>query len=174
MGKKRKFYRATLPTIVWNPKAGRALAEFVNGQFETEDDEVADTLKGMGYPEVKPDATEPPMLIPDPVPIKQPDVKVMAPNVTEKVAAARMGSKGETEAKGLGFTVVGDSLVDDDKSSKESGGENLKPAAVDKPKKTTKKSSTKSTKKSSSKKTSSRTKSSEKPRKTRKIKRRTK
>lgn len=174
MGKKRKFYRATLPTIVWNPQAGRAMAEFVNGQFETEDDKVAEYLKGMGYPEVKPDATEPPLLIPDPVPINQPDVKVMSTNITEKVAAARMGGE-KKEAKSLGFTVVGDSLVDDDKSSKESGGEDFKPAAVDEPEKTKKKSSSKSTKKkSSTKSTSSKTRSSGSKTKTRKIKRRTK
>jgi len=160
MGKKRKFYRATLPTIVWNPKEGRALAEFVNGQFETEDDEVAETLKDIGYPEVKLDAIDPPILIPDPVPISQPDVKVMPQGMTEAAMAIRQGR--QAESKSVGFTVVGDSLVDSDKSSNESGGKDLKPAAADKPKKADSKKKTTTAKATTSKS------------KTRKIKRRKK
>ena len=38
---KRRFYRATLPTIVWDPNENKALAKFVNGTFTTEDEDAA-------------------------------------------------------------------------------------------------------------------------------------
>lgn len=70
---KRRFYRATLPTIVWNPKTNKALVEFVNGQVITEDEEVIKVLIGMGYPEVALDAVNPPEIIFPAVPIDTPD-----------------------------------------------------------------------------------------------------
>lgn len=112
MGKKRKFYRATLPTIVWDPVNKKALAEFVNGQFITEDEDVAELLKDRGYPEVKLDVENPPELIPDPVPIVSPDVKILPSGLTEK-AAVQM-KINETLKKGPGFTAVGDALIDED------------------------------------------------------------
>ncbi len=80
---KRRFYRATLPTIVWNPETDKPLAEFVDGQYYTESEEIANKLIAMGYPEVSLDATEPPEIIPAPVPIETPDAK---PAKTEEQA----------------------------------------------------------------------------------------
>ncbi len=80
---KRRFYRATLPTIVWNPEKDKPLAEFVDGQYYTEDEEIANKLIAMGYPEVSLDATQPPEIIPAPVPIDTPDAK---PAKTEEQA----------------------------------------------------------------------------------------
>ena len=88
MGKKWRFYRALLPTIVWNPKTDSPLAEFVNGQFTTEDEDVAKVLAGMGYPEVSLDAKYPPEIIPEPVPIDTPDVDLKSLPKTEDQARA--------------------------------------------------------------------------------------
>jgi len=58
--KMRRFYRSNLATIVWDPKNNRALVEFVNGQFYTEDQSVAERLVELGYPEIPLDLKEPP------------------------------------------------------------------------------------------------------------------
>jgi len=83
---KRRFYRATLPTYVWDPDKDKPLAEFVDGQFFTEDDEVAQKLLDAGYPEVSLEATHPPEIIFPAVPIITPDAK---PAKTEEQALAQ-------------------------------------------------------------------------------------
>jgi hypothetical protein len=83
---KRRFYRATLPTYVWDPDKDKPLAEFVDGQFFTEDDEVAQKLLDAGYPEVSLEATHPPEIIFPAVPIVTPDAK---PAKTEEQALAQ-------------------------------------------------------------------------------------
>jgi len=89
----RRFFRATLPTIVWNPKEDRALAEFVNGQFTTEDEEVAETLLSLGYPEIGLDDEAPPMIIP--APVKEiGDVPIMPGQMTEQSAAKKIQRDG--------------------------------------------------------------------------------
>lgn len=61
MGRKqRKFYRANLPTVIWNKKTNSALVEFVGGKFTTEDPEIARVLIKKGYPEVDLEAVNPP------------------------------------------------------------------------------------------------------------------
>jgi hypothetical protein len=55
-----RFYRSNLETIVWDKEKNCALAEFVNGQFVTDDPEVAQVLLDLGYPRIPLDATSPP------------------------------------------------------------------------------------------------------------------
>ncbi len=90
MGKKRRFYRAMLATIVWNPKTDAPLAEFVNGQFVTDDEAIINVLIGMGYPEVALDAKYPPEIIPQPVPINTPDVNLRTLPKTEQQDAVKV------------------------------------------------------------------------------------
>jgi len=62
MAKKKErfvFIRGSMPSVVWNPKEGRPLAEFcdenkrVIGYFITSDSQVAKVLRNMGYKEDK-------------------------------------------------------------------------------------------------------------------------
>lgn len=91
----RKFYKANLASVVWDPAEGKPLARFERGSFTTEDESVAKILEDMGYPEVDLDAETPPA-IPDPPlqPLKSPDVRVMGKQVTEETVI----SKGKREA----------------------------------------------------------------------------
>lgn len=90
---KRKFYRANLPTIVWNPELKKPLAKFVKSQFVTEDDEVAEKLVEMGYPEVAMDASRPPTIPDPPIQGKDADVRLMGPKAVEPVVGTE--PKGE-------------------------------------------------------------------------------
>jgi hypothetical protein len=90
---KRKFYRANLPTIVWNPELKKPLAKFEKGQFVTEDDEVAKKLIEIGYPEVELDASRPPAIPDPPIQGKDADVRLMGPKVVEPVVGTE--PKGE-------------------------------------------------------------------------------
>jgi hypothetical protein len=85
-----RFYRSNLPTVVWDPEKGKALAEFIGGQFFTEDKRVAGVLQKKGYPMVPLDATEPPdilfekgrsLLVGE-------HAKILPPGITEEVALA--------------------------------------------------------------------------------------
>lgn len=108
--RRRKFYRATLASIVWNPKTNKPLAEFVNGVFYTRDDEVAEILLSKGYPEVPLDSKRPPMIVADAVP-ETGDVKIMSPQMTEESMAAKIkrdDKLSEDEDPGPGFTVMED------------------------------------------------------------------
>lgn len=63
-GKERfRFYKSKLPTIVWNPKTGKKLADFNKGHCITDDLEVAQTLLDKGYPQIPVDAEAPPNII---------------------------------------------------------------------------------------------------------------
>jgi hypothetical protein len=97
MGKKRRFYRATLPTIVWNPKTDSPLAEFINGQFITDDEKIVKVLQAMGYPEVALDAKYPPEIIYKPVPIDTPDVNLKTLPKTEQQDAVKLAAAGGLE-----------------------------------------------------------------------------
>jgi hypothetical protein len=97
MDKKRRFYRATLPTIVWNPKTDSPLAEFINGQFITDDEETIKVLQGIGYPEVALDAKYPPEIIYKPVPIDTPDVNLKNLPKTEHQDAVKHAAAGGLE-----------------------------------------------------------------------------
>jgi len=94
---KFRFYKGKLPAVVWDPEKGRPLAEFVDGQFFTNDTKVASILKRKGYIQVDLDATEPPELPPDPIqPPGTPNIPVLAPGVTE--ASAKVVEKRIEEA----------------------------------------------------------------------------
>lgn len=57
---RRRFYRANLPTVVWDKDKNKALVEFVKGEFTTGSGRVANILIEKGYPEVGLDDTDPP------------------------------------------------------------------------------------------------------------------
>ena len=61
--KERRFYRANLPKIVWDPEKKRAMARFDEGDFTTSDPRVIAKLVAIGYPEVSLDATTPPEIV---------------------------------------------------------------------------------------------------------------
>jgi len=55
-----RFYRSNLASIVWDKEAEKPLVEFVNGQFYTEDETIAEKLIALGYLEVPLDLETPP------------------------------------------------------------------------------------------------------------------
>lgn len=87
--KLRRFYRSNLPTIVWDPKHNRALCEFVDGQFYTEDPEVASILTDKGYPEVALDQTTPPDIMFPKGQSLEGNVPIMGKGITEEVMLER-------------------------------------------------------------------------------------
>lgn len=94
---KRKFYRGKLPTIVWNPAAGKPLAVFEENQFVTQDDKVAETLLKEGYHEVGLEDQRPPVL-PD-EPVKEiGNIPIMSGGMSEKVELANIEAKKDVEA----------------------------------------------------------------------------
>lgn len=93
---KRRFYRGKLPTIVWDPEAGKPLAEFVRGQFITKSDEVAEKLVSLGYREVALDAQRPPLLPEEPVQDVG-DVRIMSGGMSEKAELDSLEQKAEAE-----------------------------------------------------------------------------
>lgn len=75
-----RFYRSNLATIVWdNRGSDKALANFSDGFFTTEDKAVANILRQKGYPEIPLDAAAPPdILVQQAAPVlKTPDVPVL-------------------------------------------------------------------------------------------------
>ncbi|RLC88908.1 MAG: hypothetical protein DRJ03_01315 [Chloroflexi bacterium] len=98
-GRKRKFYRANLPTVVWDAGNDRALAEFVNGQFVTRDQDVAKKLLGLGYVEVDISADAPPPLPDPPIqPAASPDVPLAGAYAKEQAGSAE-DDEDEKEVK---------------------------------------------------------------------------
>lgn len=95
---KRKFYRANLPNVVWNPETSKPLASFVRGQFTTEDESVAAILVEKGYPEIELDAETPPPIPDPPVQTGDVNVKIMGEQVTEETILSK--HKRETMMKG--------------------------------------------------------------------------
>ena len=106
---KRKFYRANLPTVVWNPKKNTSLAEFIGGQFTTEDEEVASILIDMGYPEVSLDASAPPPLPTPPLQsAADPVVPILGPQVTEQVVLQKQKREAIMKAGVKGAATTSD------------------------------------------------------------------
>ena len=59
-----RFYRSNLATVVWdNRGSDKALANFRDGYFVTEDKAVANILRAKGYPEIPLNADVPPDVI---------------------------------------------------------------------------------------------------------------
>jgi len=58
-----RFYKSSLPGIVWDPSGKKSLANFVNGTFTTSDLRAAQILLDKGYPQIPVDATEPPDIL---------------------------------------------------------------------------------------------------------------
>lgn len=87
MAKRRRFYRANLPSVVWDAKKGKALAEFVKGEFITSDERTASILIEKGYPEVDMDALDPPDFeVQRGKSLDGVDIKVMPPKYGEEAA----------------------------------------------------------------------------------------
>lgn len=116
MAKKKEyiFVRGAMPTVVWDPKEGKALAEFCDpeskkatGVFATTDKKVADRLREMGYKEKKdfPDGAplggfeaippeDPDHITPGgPIPQKKKDIKVEKKTVTKETLPDKTDKK---------------------------------------------------------------------------------
>ena len=108
MEKKRRFYQSHKEPYVWDPKKNKLLASFVDGQFITQDADVAKTLLGLGYKEVGLRDESPPLMPPPPIQFgDSPDVGVMddgdstPPEATEKVTKPKTKPKaGKGKGKG--------------------------------------------------------------------------
>lgn len=55
-----RFYKSNLPAVIWDPAKNQSLAEFKHGVFETDSKRIAQHLHDLGYPQVNPEATQPP------------------------------------------------------------------------------------------------------------------
>jgi len=105
--KMRRFYKANLEAVVWNPKTNSVLAEFIGGEIITSDNEVAETLEEMGYPEVALDAESPPDYMAPRGNNPDGDVLVIpgnydetsALNKTKAAAALKKSTEGKKSAK---------------------------------------------------------------------------
>ena len=75
MEQKRRFYQSGLARIVWDAINNRVLAQFVEGQFYTEQKEVAVVLLKLGYKEVGLEDQAPPYISPLP-PIVTDNIRV--------------------------------------------------------------------------------------------------
>lgn len=93
---RRKFYRGKLATIVWDPTAGKPLAEFKGGHFTTEDERTAKILLGKGYIEVALKDEKPPILPEEPVKDIG-NIKVLSGGMSEKVELANLEAAKEAE-----------------------------------------------------------------------------
>ena len=93
MTKKRRFYKANLPAVIWDPKVNVALAEFINGEFTTMSNEVADILIRKGYPEVAIDAVDPPDFEVPRGDASRGDVQIMPPKYDEGAALNKQRSQ---------------------------------------------------------------------------------
>jgi hypothetical protein len=93
MTKKRRFYKANLPAVIWDPKADTSMAEFIDGEFITTSSEVADILIKKGYPEVAIDAVDPPDFEVPRGDALRDDVPVMPPKYDEGAALNKQRSQ---------------------------------------------------------------------------------
>jgi hypothetical protein len=94
---KRKFYRGKLPTIVWNPAAGKPLAVFKENQFVTQNDKVAEILLNKGYHEVGMKDLRPPVLPDEPI-REIGNIPIMSGGMSEKVELANIEAEIEDTA----------------------------------------------------------------------------
>ena len=83
---KRRFYRANLPTVVWDKDKNKALVEFVKGEFITGSERVANILIEKGYPEVGLDDVDPPDFQVKKGRSVDGDVRIMPPKYNESAA----------------------------------------------------------------------------------------
>jgi len=94
---KVRFYRASLPKLVWDAEEQKTIARFDSGTIITDDPALIKKLRKIGYPEVDLDAKKPPPIKTEIVETK--DIPVLPPNVTEEQVAARLKAKARVEAK---------------------------------------------------------------------------
>lgn len=89
---KHRFYRSSMPSIVWDPANDRPLADFTSGHFTTDDPVVVEKLRQMGYVEIPLDAIEPPpdIVVRPPKEIIEGDIPVMQGAQGAKVIEQKM------------------------------------------------------------------------------------
>ena len=99
--KLRRFYRGKLETMVWDPKKGCVLVDFMEqepkGTYTTDDPYKIKVLVDKGYIEVGLDQEYPPELPPDPVRVIR-DVKPVHEGMTEEAAALAISNKSKRDA----------------------------------------------------------------------------
>jgi len=167
-----RFYRSNLATIVWNPEKNKALCEFVDGQYYTEDAQVAQKLADLGYPQIPLDLDEPPdVFFQKGKSLEEGEnIPIMSRGVTEDVLLEQEQKRAEQErliAKSKATSVEGSEPTD---SAITSPADIALGREKDKPKTETKVSKPKRAKRSPTKKKAPVKKSEKKPE--RKVKRR--
>jgi hypothetical protein len=86
-----RFYRSNLALLVWNPTTESPLADFSSGHFTTDNPNVAEQLRSMGYPEVALDAEFPPdVYVEEKSPELKGDVPLMSSAMTEMAMEVKM------------------------------------------------------------------------------------
>ena len=85
---KRRFYRAKLPMVVWDPRHDCALCDFVEGHIITDDEYTIKRLLEIGYPEIALDAERPPEIVEPIQAAGMPDIRPLPAGMTEKGAAS--------------------------------------------------------------------------------------
>jgi len=94
----RRFYRAKLPMVVWDPRNDRSLCNFSEGHIITDDEYTIKRLTEIGYPEIALDAVRPPEIVEPIQPAGMPDIRPMPAGLTEKGAASMHEKKVATIA----------------------------------------------------------------------------
>jgi hypothetical protein len=92
-----RFYRSNLETIVWDPEHDKPLAQFVQGEFITDDPRVAERLLELGYPRVSLEAVNPPDVLFEKGHSLDGDVRVLPDGVGEIAALNREKVKAAIE-----------------------------------------------------------------------------
>jgi len=84
----RRFYRAKLPMVVWDPRNNCSLCDFSEGHIITDDEYTIGKLLEIGYPEISLDAVRPPEIVEPIQPAVMPDIRPLPAGLTEKGAAS--------------------------------------------------------------------------------------
>lgn len=101
---KRRFFRAKLPMVVWDPRNDSPLCDFSEGHIITDDKYTIKRLLEIGYPEIELDAVRPPEIVEPIQPEKMPDVRPLPAGLKEKGAVKLAETKGtipESPAAGV-------------------------------------------------------------------------
>jgi len=94
----RRFYRAKLPMVVWDPRNDCPLCDFTKGHIITDDEYTIKRLLEIGYPEIALDAVRPPEIVEPIQPAGMPDIRPLPAGLTEKGAASIPEKKVTTVA----------------------------------------------------------------------------
>lgn len=107
--KNYEFVKGSLEAIVWDPAAGKPLAEFIRGIFVTTDADVAKKLRKLGYRTTSRYPDGPPSEGFHPKPSDQPDLNAGDPSVNIKPAKSEGADLNKSKMEGaLKKTGAGD------------------------------------------------------------------